>query len=146
MENMSSWIKPEQKIRSETNLTERQPFVCELTTLREPTLHSRDFDRALMEAVDEGLGWLGKSARETIYHHLERDFNIKRRDIPFKVEKFAEAIEQIFGTASALLEIQIMKTLHEKVGDSHMVFPETQNLVFTEYVEAVKLSFLNKLL
>ena len=146
MENTSSWMENKNKVCSDTDLIERQTFLCELDTLREPLLHSRDFDSLLLEAVDEGLGWLGESAKQTIYHHLEKDFNIRRSDIPLKIERFTEAIEQIFGTAAALLEIQIIKNLHEKVGDSHIVFPETQNLVFIEYVETVKLPFLNKLL
>ena len=39
-----------------------------------------------------------------------------------------------------------MKKLFEKVGVSLKYLPEQEDLVFTEYVEAIRLSYLNKLL
>jgi hypothetical protein len=112
----------------------------------EPPLLNRGFEKALLEAVDESFARLGDAARRTIYHHLENGFNIRRQDIPHKIEGFADAIEKIFGVAAALLEIQIMKKLFEKVGVSLKCLPEQADLVFTEYVEAIRLSYLNKLL
>jgi hypothetical protein len=131
---------------SAPNLTEMERFACEVHTSSEPGLHIRGFERLLLDAVDEGLAWLGGAAKQTIYYHLENDFNIRRQDIPCKIEEFDDAIEKIFGVAGSLLEIQIMKKLREKVGDSFRYFPEQENLVFTEYVRAVRLLYLNKLI
>jgi hypothetical protein len=113
---------------------------------REPPLLNRGFEKLLLDAVDEGLAWLGESASRAIYYHLENDFNIKRQDIPCKIEGFADAVEKIFGAAAGFLEIEIMKKLHEKVGDSFRYFPEQKNLVFTEYIKTIKFLDLNKLL
>jgi len=101
------------------------------------------FEELLLQAIDEGLTTLGESSRTAIYFHLEKSFNIKKHQIPEKTENFAEAIEQIFGVGADFLEILIMKQLYEKVGRSFKWQP-SKNLEFTEYVAAVKQSFLKK--
>lgn len=98
--------------------------------------HNRDFRKLLLEAVDEGLSSLGNSQKQAIYFCLEKTFAVKKKEIPNKVEEFASAIEKIFGNGAKILEIQIMKHLYEKVGPDFEYFPEKDNLLFTEYVEA----------
>jgi hypothetical protein len=145
MENLSPSTKYKHKACSDQDLMEVQSVACEVHASREPPLLNRGFEKLLMEAVDEGLAWLGESASRAIYHHLENDFNIKREDVPCKIEDFADAIEKIFGAAAGLLEIEIMKKLREKVGDSFRYFPEQKILVFTEYIKTIKFLDLNKL-
>ena len=100
----------------------------------------QNFDKLLLEAVDEGLSSLGESSKQAIYFHLEKRFNIKKREIPHKIEAFADAIEKIFGLGANFLEILIMKQLHEKVGQSFK-WPEYKELTFIEYVAVAKRSF-----
>jgi len=83
--------------------------------------------------MDEALSSLGMSSKH-IYFHLEKNFNINKRDVPHKIREFADAIEEIFGPGARVLEIQIMKRLYEKVGPFKH-FP-MRNLIFSEYVEA----------
>jgi len=97
---------------------------------------NRGFKKILLEAVDEGLSSLGDSTKQTIYVHLEKNFKIKKQDIPNKIDEFTNAIEKIFGNGAKILEIQIMKHLYEKVGHGFEYFPEKDDLLFTEYVEA----------
>jgi hypothetical protein len=123
-----------------------QSVVCEVRASREPPLLNRSFERLLLDAVDEGLACFGESASRAIYYHLETGFNIKRQDIPCKIEEFADAIENIFGAAAGLLEIEIMKKLHAKVEDSFRCFSGQKDLVFTEYLNTLKLSYLTKLI
>ena len=106
-------------------------------------MRNRSFEKLLLEAVDEGLSSLGDSATNAIYFHLENTFNISKQDIPYKIEEFADAIEKIFGLGAKFLEILILKRLYEKVGGI-IEYPEHEDLVFTEYVAAVKQSFLKK--
>jgi len=89
------------------------------------------------------LSSLGDSAKYAIYFHLENTFNISKQGIPYKIEEFADAIEKIFGLGAKPLEILIMKRLYEKVGGI-VEHPKHKDLVFAEYVEAVKQSFLKK--
>jgi len=102
-------------------------------------MHSRRFEKLLLEAVDETLSSLGDSSKEAIYFHLEKTFSINKQDIPHKIEEFANAVEKIFGPGAKLLEIKIMKRLYEKIGPVFKYFPERDDLVFTEYVAAARL-------
>jgi hypothetical protein len=97
-----------------------------------------DFERLLLEAIDESLASLGDFAKYVIYFCLERRFQMKKREIPSKVDEFADAIEKILGEGAKLLEIQIMRLLHEKVQGSFKYYPMKGELVFTEYIQALK--------
>ena len=99
-------------------------------------MYRRDFERLLLEAVDEQLTSLGESSKQALYFHLERGFNIKKHEIPMKTEAFADAMERIFGQGADYLEILIMRKLHSKIGLE--VKLSTPNLTFIEYVEAAK--------
>jgi hypothetical protein len=99
-------------------------------------LYRRDFERLLLEAVDEQLTSLGESSKQALYFHLERGFDIKKQEIPQKTEAFVDAMEKIFGQGADYLEILIMKRLHSKIGLD--VRLSTPNLTFIEYVEAAK--------
>ncbi len=102
-------------------------------------LYRRDFEKLLLEAVDEQLTSLGESSKQALYFHLEKGFNIKKHEIPQKTEAFVGAMEKIFGQGADYLEILIMKRLHSKIGLE--VKLSTPNLTFTEYVEAAKKSY-----
>lgn len=106
-------------------------------------MSKRNFEKILLEAVDEGLSSLGESSKEAIYFHLKKSFNIKRREIPYKIETFAKAIEKIFGLGANFLEILIMKQLYEKVGG---IFEcqEPTDFSFSGYVAVAKQNFQKK--
>lgn len=104
----------------------------------------QDFEKLLLEAVDESLSSLGDSPKQAVYFHLKKTFDIKKLDIPHKIEEFADAMEKTFGLGAKFLEILIMKRLYEKVGHIFEYTQEPSELVFTEYVEAAKQSFLKK--
>ena len=55
------------------------------------------FETAILDAVDEGFASFGRFGKQVIYIHLENTFKIKKQEIPYKIEEFADAIEQIFG-------------------------------------------------
>ncbi len=102
-------------------------------------MYRRDFEKLLLEAVDEQLTSLGESSKQALYFHLEKGFNIKKQEIPKKTEAFADAMEKIFGQGADYLEILIMKRLHSKMGVS--VRLSKPNLTFIEYIEAAKRSY-----
>lgn len=103
----------------------------------------QEFNRLLLEAVDEGLSTLGESSKQAIYFHLEKRFDIKKQEIPEKIEVFASAIEKIFGLGANFLEILIMKRLYEKLGRSFRFYGD-EGFTFTEYVTAARRSFVEK--
>lgn len=97
-----------------------------------------NFEKFLLEAVDESLSWLGESAKQTIYFHLETEYNISKQDIPYRIEDFTEAIEDIFGLGAKLLEIKIMKNLFTKMGYLQPHFHTQQSLEFIKYIESAR--------
>ena len=146
MVSLSSSTRYKRDACLDLGLTGVQTVVCEMRPSREQRFLNRDFEKLFLEAVDEGLAYLGESTSRTIYYHLESDFNIKKQDIPRKIEAFADAIEKIFGDGAGLLEIEIMKKLYEKVGNSFVCFSKQKNISFTEYLETLKLSYMTKLI
>jgi len=106
-------------------------------------LSRKDFDELLLEAVDEGLSSLEESPKQAIYFYLKERFNIKKQEIPHKIEAFVDGIEKIFGLGANFLENLILKRLQEKVGQrfrSHI----SKDLTFIECVALAKRSFLWK--
>jgi len=107
-------------------------------------LSNTGFEKILLEAIDEGLSSLGDSAKEVIYFYLEKNFKINRRDIPYKIEEFAEAIEEFFGVGAKPIEILIMKQLYQKIGHAVEYDKELGDLIFIEYIAAARQTFLKK--
>lgn len=76
----------------------------------------KDFEKVLIEAVDEGLETLGESGRHVIFFHLDTSYSIKKHEIPKNPETFAEGLEKIFGAGASVLEKLIVKSLCTKLG------------------------------
>ena len=110
------------------------------------SLFGRDFEKLLVEAVDDGLSVLGDSAKQAIYYHLEKSFNVKKEEIPSRMTAFTQAIENIFGVGANFVEILIMKKLHVKIGVAckwqYCKYPMTKLVVpevdFQKYVDLMR--------
>ena len=97
-----------------------------------------NFDQLLLEAIDQGLSGLGGAGKASVYIHLEGLFNIRKQEIPNKLDDFSNALHRIFGLGARQLEILIMKKLHEKVGGIYKLDDPSwlaPDLTFTKYVE-----------
>lgn len=95
--------------------------------------HEKSFEHTLMEAVDAALAPFGQQSKQVIYLHLEKTYNIKKQEIPYKIKEFADAIEQIFGEGAKLIEIRIIEALHKRI-QKFVHFPRKGELTFTEYI------------
>ena len=102
-----------------------------------------DFEKLVLEAIDEGLSSLGESSKQAIYFHLEKTFDIRREEIPDRMSAFSQAIENIFGAGAGCLEILIMQRLYEKVGGV-LRWDKSKGFSFVEYVTIAKRSFQEK--
>ncbi|UCB59760.1 MAG: hypothetical protein JSW72_06420 [Candidatus Bathyarchaeota archaeon] len=99
-----------------------------------------DFGSLLLEAIDENLASLGDTPKQAIYFCLERHFNMKRREIPNRLEEFADAFEKILGEGAKLLEIRIMKCIYKKTQRFLNHHPLKNELEFIAYLQALKAS------
>lgn len=111
--------------------------------MRDLSLSGRDFEKVLLEAIDEALSTLGESAKQAIYFHLDRSFNIKKEEIPSRIMAFTQAIENIFGVGANFVEILIMKKLYGKVGEAFN-WNESEGFGFTAYLAEAKRVFQEK--
>ena len=106
-------------------------------------LREKEFNRLLLESVDKAFASLGDSPKQSIYFHLKKQFGLKKREIPEKIDKCGLALESIFGPGACFLGVQIMKYLHAKTS-SILEWQETENLSFIKYITEGKRSFLAK--
>jgi len=91
------------------------------------------FEAIMMEAIDESLNSFENLDKQEVYLHLENSFNIRKQELPHKIEKFAEAMEQMFGIGAKLIEIRIIETLHTKMPE-FMYTPRMGVVLFKKYV------------
>lgn len=103
-----------------------------------------DFEKVLFESIDESLMQLGELCRKATYYYLKKGFEIKKHEIPTKIDKFSAALEEIFGSGAKILEIQIMSLLNNKIGYTAKHDYKQDYLKFNEYIEAVRKTFINK--
>ena len=108
-----------------------------------------NFDQLLLDAIDEGLSGLGEAGKASIYIHLEGIFNIRKQEIPSKLNDFSNVVGQIFGLGARHLEILFMKNLHANLevtckwstyewSLSKWIVPE---MAFQEYVRLMQQNF-----
>lgn len=74
------------------------------------------FKEIFDSAVDRAMLVLGESGRQATIYHIEKTFGIKRSMWRKKPEKFAEALEILFGPGAKILLKAIAKELYSNLG------------------------------
>ena len=93
------------------------------------------FEQLVNETIDNVFSSLGTVCRQAIYDYLEKKYELKKDDVVDHIIEFSDALEQIFGSAAALLEIRMMRRLCRKIPEfKHR--PEG-TLTFPDYVNAL---------
>ena len=103
-------------------------------------LHNCNFEKLLTKAVDKAFSSLFHSQKQNLYSHLSRCYSISKQDIPYAVDDFINALQEIFGSGAKLVEIEIMKSLYALV-QNYTFIPNQSDLSFTEYVTAIRARF-----
>lgn len=96
-----------------------------------------EFEKFLVEAIDESLSSLGESPKQAILFHLENTFKIKKQEISNNIEAFNDSLQKIFGLGADFLEALILKKLGEKADSVFKVLPP-QEAGFSETLLAVR--------
>ena len=96
-----------------------------------------EFEKLLVEAIEESLSSLGDSPKQSILFHLENTFKIKKQEIPDNTASFDVALKKLFGPGADFLEAVIAKKLCEK---ADLVFkaPPPKEADFTETIASIK--------
>jgi len=93
-----------------------------------------NINERIIQCVDEGLKLFGESAKHVVYFYLEKDFQLKRTEIPEKPETFCKAITSLFGEGGAKL---IEESILQKMEQSFKLKHQTK-LTFFETVLELK--------
>jgi len=109
------------------------------------TVDTREsFCKMFGEAIDETFSSLGEPTRKAIYIHLKNSFGIAKREIPYRINDFSDALEKIFGPSARILEIICIKNIQAKARiDYKWDLPESSGseLTFEEYIRVVKQNY-----
>ncbi|MEM1566770.1 MAG: hypothetical protein QW510_06815 [Candidatus Bathyarchaeia archaeon] len=75
----------------------------------------KNFQKTILDAIEEGLSTLGDSPKQAILFHLENTFKLRREEIPENLTEFRKALEKIFGPGTPYVEKLILKKLYSKL-------------------------------
>jgi hypothetical protein len=76
---------------------------------------SRDLADDLVLAVDEALLVPGEIVRTAIYDRIERSYQVRREEIPEKLETFHQALQDLTGAGGKVMEKLIAKSLYRRL-------------------------------
>jgi hypothetical protein len=100
------------------------------------------FNFSIAEMVDESFSSIRNLNKEAVYLRLEKAFKIKKEEIPFRIDGFADAIEQMFGVAAKLVEIRMIEALHKRFPE-FVFIPKEGDVDFKEYVVSLRAFLVN---
>jgi hypothetical protein len=94
------------------NLTEKTHEIVENHLKETP---AEQFNNFLIESIDESLILLGEPVKNELYRQLELKFNIKKADIPLRLEEFSDILHKVFGLGASRLEVKFLRKLDSKI-------------------------------
>jgi len=101
-------------------------------------LEPAGFKRILLEAVDYGLMVLGEIVRQTIYERIEKDHELKRTEIPERLEAFHKALGSVLGVSAKTVERLIAKNLYQRLNLNFTPRPEWTLVDYVNHAKEAK--------
>lgn len=77
---------------------------------------NNDFDKVLLESIDEALDLLGESGKKILYYHTRNKFTLNNEIISKNPELFFLALRNLLGAGGAFIETLVLTKLCEKLG------------------------------
>ena len=79
----------------------------------------------MIKALDEALDVFGESVRGVVYYYCEARYGVRREELcrPENLAVFADLVDEIFGSASRLLEEQVLAKLCSALGVDRAQLP-----------------------
>jgi hypothetical protein len=96
---------------------------------------STAFREVLLQAIDDALLVPGEIVRAAIYDRVERSYQIRREEIPEKLELFHKALRDLLAAGGEVLERLIAKNLYRRLDLS---FNQHENWTLLDYVDEAK--------
>ena len=98
---------------------------------------SAELEETLLQAVDEALLVPGDIVRTAIYERIERSYQVKREEIPEKLETFHQALQGLLGGGGKVMVRLIARGLYRRLGLS---FEKHDGWTLVDYVNRAKAS------
>jgi hypothetical protein len=89
----------------------------------------------LLEAVDHALLVLGETARQAIYDCIESSYQIRREEIPEKLEALHGALTDLLGRGGNMIESVAAENLYRTL---HLTFELNEDWALVDYVNQAK--------
>jgi hypothetical protein len=93
------------------------------------------FRDVLLQSIDDGLLVPGEIVRAAIYNRVERSYQIRREEIPEKLELFHKALRDLLAAGGEVLERLIAKNLYRRLD---LNFNQHENWTLLDYVDEAK--------
>ena len=77
---------------------------------------STSVEEALLQAIDSGLLALGEIVRDTLYDRFDKKYQLRREEIPERLDTFHNALRVMLGAGARVIETQIAKSLVSRLG------------------------------
>jgi predicted DNA-binding protein YlxM (UPF0122 family) len=103
-------------------------------------IESSGLKEALLHAIDDGLAVPGEIVRTAIYDRIERSYQLRREEIPEKLETFHQALQDLLGAGAKVMEKLIAKSLYRQF---KLSFTEHDGWTLVDYVNHAKRSEAN---
>ena len=94
-------------------------------------------DKVLPETINNILeNIFGKKGKESLLHAMEKRYSLKRGEILDNVQGFADALHEILGSGSVIIEDLILETVYAKL---NVEFEWKKDYRFSDYVNEVRI-------
>lgn len=113
------------------------PRECGIAVYTKDLVQSTGSNRftQLVMAVDDGLLAFGESVRHAVYYHIQKSYQVKREEVPDKLEAFHKALKDLFGAGATIIEKLMAKNLCSRL---NLKLEDHQNWTIVDYVAHVK--------
>ena len=92
-----------------------------------------EFKKLISQTIDENLKQIFReTATNIIYQFLEKNYSLKREEIPEKLEIFMEGMQEFFRSGSRMIEQSILEELHVNLGLKYKI---REGYRFTDYID-----------
>jgi hypothetical protein len=89
------------------------------------------FERVLLDAVDDALLIFGEAVRAAIYDCIEERYQIRREEIPDRLEAFHRALEELLGKNWETVKRLIVENLYSRLD---LEFTEQEGWTLADYL------------
>ncbi len=100
-------------------------------------LNSLEYEPVVIDSLNQAFSKFGKEAKFIFYSFLEVDYKLSKEGESERIEALVNSIEKLFGPTSLLIEIEVMKSIHQKI-PSFEHKPGNVEFSFECYLESLR--------